>query len=107
MRRSRYLFMALTVSALALAAVPALAGIAVTTTRVSVNSAGASGNPCSGCSSNLPISISATGRFVAFFSASPNLVPNDHPSLETDIPIVGPLRFPSQADFWLKQAVWS
>ena len=61
-------------SALALAAVPASAGVAVTTTRVSVNSAGASGNPCSGCSSNLPISISATGRFVAFSDNAPNLV---------------------------------
>jgi len=74
MRRSKYLFMALTVSALALAAVPASAGVAVTTTRVSVNSAGASGNPCSGCSSNLPISTSATGRFVAFSDNAPNLV---------------------------------
>jgi Tol biopolymer transport system component len=74
MRRSKYLFLALTASALALAAVPASAGVAVTTTRVSVNSAGASGNPCSGCSSNGPISISATGRFVAFSDNAPNLV---------------------------------
>ena len=72
--RSKHLFLALTASALALAAVPASAGVAVTTTRVSVNSAGASGNPCSGCSSNLPISISATGRFVAFSDNAPNLV---------------------------------
>jgi hypothetical protein len=77
MRRSKYLFVALAVSALALAAVPASAGVAVTTTRVSVNSAGASGNPCSGCSSNLPISISATGRFVAFSDNAPNLVEGD------------------------------
>jgi Tol biopolymer transport system component len=75
--RSRHLFLALTVSALALAAVPASAGVAVTTTRVSVNSAGASGNPCSGCSSNLPISISATGRFVAFSDDAPDLVEGD------------------------------
>ncbi|MEK6328187.1 MAG: hypothetical protein AABM66_11795, partial [Actinomycetota bacterium] len=74
MRRSKYSCLALTTWALALAAVPASAGVAVTTTRVSVNSAGASGNPCSGCSSNLPISISATGRFVAFSDNAPNLV---------------------------------
>jgi len=74
LRQFKHLFLALTVSALALAAVPASAGVAVTTTRVSVNSAGASGNPCSGCSSNLPISISATGRFVAFSDNAPNLV---------------------------------
>jgi Tol biopolymer transport system component len=74
MRRSKYLFLALTASALALTAVPASAGVAVKTTRVSVNSAGESGNPCSGCSSNLPISISATGRFVAFSDNAPNLV---------------------------------
>jgi Tol biopolymer transport system component len=72
--RFKHLVLALTVSALALVAVPASAGVAVTTTRVSVNSAGASGNPCSGCSSNLPISISATGRFVAFSDNAPNLV---------------------------------
>ena len=77
MRRSKYLFLALTASALALAAVPASAGVAVTTTRVSVNSAGASGNPCSGCSSNLPISISATGRFVAFEAPASDLVQGD------------------------------
>jgi len=77
MRRSKYLFFALTASALALAAVPASAGVAVKTTRVSVNSTGASGNPCSGCSSNLPISISATGRFVAFSDNAPNLVKGD------------------------------
>jgi Tol biopolymer transport system component len=76
MGRSKHLFLALTASALALA-VPASAGVAVTTTRVSVNSAGASGNPCSGCSSNLPISISATGRFVAFSDNAPNLVEGD------------------------------
>jgi Tol biopolymer transport system component len=75
--RSKHLFLALAVSALGLAAVPASAGVAVTTTRVSVNSAGASGNPCSGCSSNLPISISATGRFVAFSDNAPNLVKGD------------------------------
>jgi Tol biopolymer transport system component len=75
--RSKRLVLALTVSALALAAVPASAGVAVTTTRVSVNSAGASGNPCSGCSSNLPISISATGRFVAFSDNAPSLVEGD------------------------------
>jgi Tol biopolymer transport system component len=69
--------LALTASALALAAVPASAGVAVTTTRVSVNSAGESGNPCSGCSSNLPISISATGRFVAFSDNAPSLVEGD------------------------------
>ncbi|MEK6273491.1 MAG: hypothetical protein AABM42_12755, partial [Actinomycetota bacterium] len=77
MRRSKYLFLALTVSALALAAVPASAGVAVTTTRVSVNSAGADGNPTSGASSNLPISISATGRFVAFSDNAPNLIKED------------------------------
>src|SRR5207253_10854460 len=57
--------------------VPASAGVAVTTTRVSVNSAGASGNPCSGCSSNSAVSISATGRFVAFSDNAPNLVKGD------------------------------
>jgi Tol biopolymer transport system component len=72
--RFQHLFLALTGSALALAAVPASAGVAVTTTRVSVNSAGASGNPCSGCSSNSAVSISATGRFVAFSDNAPNLV---------------------------------
>jgi Tol biopolymer transport system component len=77
MRRSKYLFLALTASALALAAVPASAGVAVTTTRVSVNSAGADGNPTSGASSNLPISISATGRFVAFSDNAPSLVEGD------------------------------
>jgi Tol biopolymer transport system component len=77
MRQFKHLFLALTASALALTAVPASAGVAVTTTRVSVNSAGASGNPCSGCSSNLPISISATGRFVAFSDNAPNLVEGD------------------------------
>jgi Tol biopolymer transport system component len=77
MRRSKYLFLALTVSALALASVPASAGVAVTTTRVSVNSAGADGNPTSGASSNLPISISATGRYVAFSDNAPNLVKGD------------------------------
>jgi Tol biopolymer transport system component len=77
MGRSKYLFLALTASALALASVPASAGVAVKTTRVSVNSAGESGNPCSGCSSNLPISISATGRFVAFSDDAPNLVEGD------------------------------
>ena len=75
--RSKHLFLALTASALALAAVPASAGVAVTTTRVSVNSAGASGNPTSGASSNLPISISATGRFVAFSDNAPSLVEGD------------------------------
>jgi Tol biopolymer transport system component len=75
--RSRHLFLALTASALALAAVPASAGVAVTTTRVSVNSAGASGNPCSGCSDNSAVSISATGRFVAFSDNAPNLVKGD------------------------------
>jgi Tol biopolymer transport system component len=74
MGRSKYLFLALTVSALALTAVPASAGVAVTTTRVSVNSAGESGNPCSGCSSNSAVSISATGRFVAFDDNAPDLV---------------------------------
>jgi Tol biopolymer transport system component len=77
MRRSKYLFLALTASALALAAVPASAGVAVTTTRVTVNSAGAPGNARPGDSSNLPISISATGRFVAFSSAHSNLVKGD------------------------------
>jgi hypothetical protein len=77
MRGFKYLFLALTASALALAAIPASAGVAVKTTRVSVNSTGASGNPCSGCSSNLPISISATGRFVAFSDNAPNLVEGD------------------------------
>ncbi|MEK6327995.1 MAG: hypothetical protein AABM66_10820, partial [Actinomycetota bacterium] len=77
MRRSKYLFLALMASALALAAVPASAGVAVTTTQVSVNSAGASGNPTSGASSNLPISISATGRFVAFSDNAPSLVEDD------------------------------
>jgi Tol biopolymer transport system component len=75
--RSKYLFLALTASALALAAVPASAGVAVTTTRVSVNSTGASGNPCSGCSSNSAVSISATGRFVAFSDNAPDLVKGD------------------------------
>ena len=75
--RSKYLFLALTASALALAAVPASAGVAVTTTRVTVNSAGETGSARPGDSSNLPISISATGRFVAFSSAPPNLVADD------------------------------
>jgi Tol biopolymer transport system component len=75
--RFQHLFLALTVSALALAAVPASAGVAVTTTRVSVNSAGETGNPCSGCSSNGPVSISATGRFVAFSDNAPDLVEGD------------------------------
>jgi Tol biopolymer transport system component len=77
MRRSKHLFLALTASALALTAVPASAGVAVKTTRVSVNSAGASGNPCSGCSSNSSVSISASGRFVAFSDNAPNLVEGD------------------------------
>ena len=77
MRRFKYLFLALTASALALAAVPGWAGVAVTTTRVTVNSAGAAGNARPGDSSNLPISISATGRFVAFSSAHSNLVKDD------------------------------
>jgi Tol biopolymer transport system component len=51
--------------------------VAVTTTRVSVNSAGADGNPCPGCSSNSAVSISATGRFVAFSDNAPNLVEGD------------------------------
>jgi Tol biopolymer transport system component len=75
--RSKHLVLALTASALALASVPASAGVAVTTTRVSVNSAGADGNPTSGASSNLPISISATGRYVAFSDNAPNLVKGD------------------------------
>jgi Tol biopolymer transport system component len=77
LRQFKHLFLTLTVSALALTAVPASAGVAVTTTRVSVNSAGASGNPCSGCSSNSAVSISATGRFVAFSDNAPNLVEGD------------------------------
>jgi Tol biopolymer transport system component len=75
--RSKHLFLALAASALALAAVPAWAGVAVTTMRVTVNSAGAPGNARPGDSSNLPISISATGRFVAFSSAHANLVAGD------------------------------
>src|SRR6266566_3004436 len=70
--RSRHLFLALTASALALAAVPASAGVAMTTTRVSVDSAGAEGNNDSGFAS-----ISANGRFVAFASLASNLVPGD------------------------------
>jgi Tol biopolymer transport system component len=77
MRRSKHLFLALTASALALTAVPASAGVAVTTTRVTVNSAGVPGNARPGDSSNLPISISATGRFVAFSSPHSNLVKDD------------------------------
>jgi Tol biopolymer transport system component len=77
MRRSKYLFLALTASALALAAVPASAGVAVKTTRVSVNSTGADGNPRSGASSNSAVSISATGRFVAFSDNAPSLVEGD------------------------------
>jgi Tol biopolymer transport system component len=75
--RRKHLFLALAGSALALAAVPASAGVAVTTTRVSVNSAGESGNARPGDSSNLPVSISANGRFVAFSSAHSNLVAGD------------------------------
>jgi Tol biopolymer transport system component len=75
--RSRHLLLALTASALALTAVPASAGVAVTTTRVTVNSAEEPGNARPGDSSNLPVSISATGRFVAFSSAHPNLVEDD------------------------------
>jgi Tol biopolymer transport system component len=77
MRRFKYLFLALTASALALAAVPGWAGVAVKTTRVTVNSAEEPGNARPGDSSNLPVSISATGRFVAFSSAHPNLVEDD------------------------------
>jgi hypothetical protein len=78
MRRFKHLFLALTASALALAVVPAWAGVAVTTTRVSVNSAGgADGNPCPGCSDNSLVSISANGRFVAFSDNAPNLVKGD------------------------------
>jgi Tol biopolymer transport system component len=77
MRQFKHLFLALTASALALATIPASAGVAVKTTRVSVNSAGADGNPTSGASSNLPISISATGRFVAFSDNAPSLVEGD------------------------------
>jgi Tol biopolymer transport system component len=77
MRQFKHLFLALTVSALALAAVPASAGVAVTTTRVTVNSAGVPGNARPGDSSNSPGSISATGRFVAFSSAHSNLVKDD------------------------------
>jgi TolB protein len=72
--RFKHLFLALTASALALTAVPASAGVAVKTTRVSVNSAGAEANDGSIW---LP-AISDNGRFVAFFSRSTNLVPNDH-----------------------------
>jgi Tol biopolymer transport system component len=75
--RSKHLVLALAAMALALAAVPAWAGVAVTTTRVTVNSAGVPGNARPGDSSNLPISISATGRFVAFSSAHSNLVAGD------------------------------
>jgi Tol biopolymer transport system component len=75
--RFKHLFLALTASALALAAVPASAGVAVKTTRVTVNSAGVPGNARPGDSSNSPGSISATGRFVAFSSAHPNLVEGD------------------------------
>ncbi|MEK6328463.1 MAG: hypothetical protein AABM66_13210, partial [Actinomycetota bacterium] len=77
MRQFKHLFLALTVSALALVAVPASAGVAVTTTRVTVNSAGVPGNARPGDSSNSPGSISATGRFVAFSSAHSNLVAGD------------------------------
>ncbi|MEK6328471.1 MAG: hypothetical protein AABM66_13250 [Actinomycetota bacterium] len=77
MRRFKHPFLALTVSALALAAVPASAGVGVTTTRVSVNSAGADGNPCPGCSDNSAVSISATGRFVAFSDNARKLVKGD------------------------------
>jgi Tol biopolymer transport system component len=75
--RSKHLVLALTASALTLAAVPASAGVAVTTTRVTVNSAGVPGNARPGDSSNSPGSISATGRFVAFSSAHSNLVADD------------------------------
>ena len=75
--RSKHLRLALAVSALGLATVPASAGVAVTTTRVSVNSAGEPGNARPGDSSNSPGSISATGRFVAFSSAHSNLVKDD------------------------------
>jgi hypothetical protein len=75
--RFKHLWLALMASALALAAVPASAGVAVTTTRVTVNSAGESGNARPGDSSNSPGSISATGRFVAFSSAHSNLVEGD------------------------------
>ena len=77
MRQFKHLFLALTASALALAAVPASAGVAVKTTRVTVNSAGVPGNARPGDSSNLPISISATGRFVAFSDNAPDLVEGD------------------------------
>ena len=70
--RFKHLLLALTAAALALAAVPASAGVAVKTTRVSVSSAGAEGND----DSFFP-SISANGRFVAFASLASNLVPGD------------------------------
>ena len=49
------------------------------TTRVSVSSAGAEQTPGPGAEElGIVPALSANGRFVAFFSASPNLVPNDH-----------------------------
>ena len=91
MRQFKHLFLALVASALALTAAPASAGVAVTTTRVTVNSAGAPGNARPGDSSNLPISISATGRFVAFSSAHSNLVKDDGNYFD-DVFVRGPLR---------------
>jgi Tol biopolymer transport system component len=62
--------MAVSASLVMFGAVPALQ--AGDTTRVSVDSAGAEANsPCTGPS------ISADGRYVAFFSEASNLVPGD------------------------------
>ena len=86
MRRFKYLFLALTASALALAAVPASAGVPVKTTRVSVSSEGTQGNDESSFRA-----ISANGRFVAFSSLASTLVVDDRHNT-ADTFVRGPLR---------------
>ena len=60
---------------LAAAALPAVAGAAGVTSRVSVSSAGVQGNGSNG--TTLVTSISADGRFVTFNSTASNLVAGD------------------------------
>jgi Tol biopolymer transport system component len=63
-----------TATTLAAISVPAAAApAAATTDRVSVSSSGIEGSAASGTG----ISVSSSGRFVAFTSAAPNLVPGD------------------------------
>jgi Tol biopolymer transport system component len=71
MTQFRVLLFVIFAATLALCACPALAGV---TTRVSVASDGTQGNGDSGDSGT---SISADGRFVAFYSDASDLVPGD------------------------------